>query len=346
MAEIKQQADEYVFGHIRLQQFNIKGLFGEHDYEIPLNLDQHVTAIIAPNGTGKTLCLRMIASLFERKWAVFYDTVFSQASYLFTDGTLVIINRKSPTDEKDEGENIPSIQLRIEVPNGEKIEWSPKLFDPKRPLQIERYLPFLTRIGPGRWRHDHTGEQFGPNEIIEAYGDGLPDAIRAGLYGKVPVVLTALTKLIDCRLIETQRLLILRDENEDPYYGGPGRRPRSTLAITRKAQALKEIISKEINAYATLSQSLDRSFPKRVINQTSQVTSAGLTDQLAELDTKRRELMEAGILDTEADDPVSLPEGPLNPAIARVLHVYAEDTTKKLSSLSQLPEDNFVQKTN
>jgi predicted ATPase len=44
--------------------------------------------------------------------------------------------------------------------------------------------------------------------------------------------------------------------------------------------------------------------------------------------------MDAGILDTEADDPV--PEGPLEPAMTRVLSVYAEDTRQKLESLSDL----------
>ncbi len=46
--------------------------------------------------------------------------------------------------------------------------------------------------------------------------------------------------------------------------------------------------------------------------------------------------MEAGILETETDDPVALPEGDLEPAISRVLSVYTDDTGRKLSSLSDL----------
>jgi len=335
MADVKSVADGYTFDGIRLEEFQVAGLFGEFDYKIPLNLSTHVTAIIAPNGTGKTLCLRMIAGLFENKWSVFYETEFSSATYTFSDGTVATIHKKSGGYDNNEAEVEAKLQIRIVLPNGEKTEWSPRLFDPKRPIQIERFVPFLTRIGGGRWRHDHTGEVFGINELIENWGDAFPENVRSSLYGKKPSVLTALTDQIDCRLIETQRLLILRDEDQETYYGH-SRKPQSTLAITRKARALKEIISKEINAYATLSQSLDRSFPKRVILRTAMQTPEGLTSQLDELDARRRELMDAGILDTEADDPVSLPEGPLDPAIARVLHVYADDTKKKLSSLSQL----------
>lgn len=46
--------------------------------------------------------------------------------------------------------------------------------------------------------------------------------------------------------------------------------------------------------------------------------------------------MSAGILDKEADAPISLPEGNLDYAIARVLSVYVDDTSTKLSSLSTL----------
>ncbi len=46
--------------------------------------------------------------------------------------------------------------------------------------------------------------------------------------------------------------------------------------------------------------------------------------------------MEAGILDSEADTPVTLPEGPIEDAISRVLSVYANDTLNKLNFLSKL----------
>jgi ABC-type transport system involved in cytochrome c biogenesis ATPase subunit len=333
---VEPQQEVFSFEGVRLQEFEVKGLFGEYDYKIPLRLGEHVTAIIAPNGTGKTLCLRMIAGLFEHKWSVFYDTDFKHVGYKFSDGTVVTIKKTSVPADKEEGDaDASSVHIRIVPVKGEQASWSPRFSDPKRTIHLDRYLPFLTRVAGDKWRHDHSGELLGFPEIVEAYGDSLPGGVRTRLYGKVPEALLALTREIDCRLIETQRLLILRDEQREIYYGAP-RKHRSNLAITRKAQALKEIISNEINAYAALSQSLDRSFPKRVIASTSLLSSEGLSDQLDELDAKRRELMEAGILDTEADDPVALPQGPLQDAIARVLQVYADDTKQKLSSLSPL----------
>ena len=80
---------------IRLAEFHVEALFGDVKFSrtIPLKLDSRVTAIIVPNGAGKTLCLRMIAGPFEKKWRVFTANTFSWISYKFTDGTIIKIDQ-------------------------------------------------------------------------------------------------------------------------------------------------------------------------------------------------------------------------------------------------------------
>lgn len=152
----------------------------------------------------------------------------------------------------------------------------------------------------------------------------------------MPDRITQIIREIDCHLIETQRLLILREDVGEPYYRS-SRKPPSMLAIASKAQALKEIIAKDFGNYATLSQSLDRSFPRRVISDPTRKPFEDLKIRLQDLDRRRNELMDAGILDTENDEPVALPEGQkLETAMARVLSIYAEDNERKLSSLTSL----------
>jgi len=327
--------DRQSYKGIRLTEFHVEKLFDEFTYTIPLKLETRVTAIIAPNGAGKTLCLRLISGLFGQKWSVFTASTFKWVSYKFSDGTVVTIEPSTPGDETIKQR--VSFRMTIKDAGGAQIdEWKHTLIDLRRGgSPIERYLPFVTRVGPNEWRHDHSGEVHNLQELVELYGNELPEPLREQYYGKVPEVFTAIISNVDCHLIETQRLLILPDEVEEPYYRR-GRRPPSTLAIAKKAQALKEIISKDINNYASLSQSLDRSFPKRVITHPTLLPSDDLKVRLQELDRRRSELMEAGILDTEADDPVALPEGELEAAIARVLSVYADDNQQKLSSLSSL----------
>jgi ABC-type lipoprotein export system ATPase subunit len=322
---------------IRLSQFEVFGLFGEFYYNIPIKIEQRITAIIAPNGSGKTICLRLINALFTRKWWFFSGVEFDSVEYRFTSGEKLTIAKLVDTGDQASGGLAGGIVVELTDANGEVTAWKPAP-DPKvRAQPIERYVGFLTRRGPNLFTHDFTDATYTFEEVIEAFSEHLPESYRNSLFGQEPTKIAAVTGAIDCHLIETQRLLVLKDEAMVDSYRRPGR-PRSTLAISAKAQTLVEVIRKELTAYAALSQSLDRSFPKRVIGfgERDFLPAENLKSQLDELDKKRASLMVAGILDSEVDDPVTLPEGPLEQAIARVLNVYASDTFKKLDSLSRL----------
>lgn len=322
-------------GHLRLEEFRVDGLFGEFNYVIPLNLERHVTAIISPNGTGKTLCLRLIHGLFANKWSIYSSTEFDKITFSFTGGAQVIISKPNQSVANSTQTPPPLTISTKSTADAEGVEWTPRISEARRAIQIERFLPFITRLGVDRWRDDRTGDSYTYDDFIESHADFLPDQIRLRLYREMPTVLSDITANIDCRLIETQRLLILKEDVDEPPYQTK-RKPKSALAIARKSQQLREIISSEINAYASLSQSLDRSFPKRVIAHSTRIAPEKLKAQLADLDVKRKALMEAGILDTEADDPLSLPSGSISNEIASVLSVYVEDNDKKLSSLSHI----------
>lgn len=321
---------------LRLTQFEIHGLFGEYDYVIPLNTDEHVTAIIAPNGTGKTLCLRLISAFFERKWGTMLGIEFDVLKYRFSNGKWVTIAKTEPIEIDENDEETVSLRVTIQGMDPENIiEWSPRMMGAKRKVSIERYLPFMTRAGSSSWRHDHTGQMYDFPDLVEEFGEQLPERIKSGLWGEIPDELSELTDKIECRLIETQRLLVLNDDRDQRYYGHRPERA-STLAIMKKAKALKDIISREINDYAAFSQALDRTFPHRVILDNTHSAPENLEKKLADLDAKRNALMQAGILDTQEDEPVALPAGTIDPAVARVLQMYAVDTQKKLDTLQHL----------
>ncbi|ODM43086.1 AAA family ATPase [Cereibacter johrii] len=322
---------------VQLRNFSVSELFGEYNYEIPINLEKRVTAIIAPNGSGKTLCLRLIAAFFSRKWTLMLGVQFTKLTYTFSDECKITISKRHTDNaEPARAENRKSLEIRLHDASGKvKAKWIPKVITDRRQASIERYLPFLSRVGDARWRHDRTGDIYDLQEAVEAFGDSLPESIRTGLWGDIHPDILAYSKAIDCRLIETQRLLVISDEIEERYYK-PRHEQRSKLAINEKAKSLKNIISSEINSYAAFSQTLDRSFPRRVILEGGQSNHVDLTSKLIELDAKRKELMSAGILNSEVDDPVALPTGTLDPAVARVLQMYAVDTQKKLETLDPL----------
>lgn len=319
---------------VRLSSFKVQGLFGEFNHFIPLSEKSRITALIGPNGMGKTACLRLINALFRRQWSVFSTTEFEEVEYLFSEGTRVAVRHGAVDDGPDE----PSLSTGIVVETFRKgiltDTWSPKLTDgpSSRFGRIDSYLPFLTRTGSRTWTHDLTRQTFTLQEVIETFTDQLPEPLLSSLNAKPSLVLNELIGQIDCHLIETQRLLVFQTD-ETRHYGGS----TSTLAISQKAQTLKTIISRELAMYASTSQSLDRSFPKRVIQQGPIQPSEDLKSSLIELDRLRIGLTEAGILDPEADDALLPIEEP-DPAIAAVLSVYVKDTRRKLDVLATLRE--------
>ncbi len=339
MSEISAAEDKGRYKGVRLVHFEVERLFDEFTYSIPMCLNHRVTAITAPNGAGKTLCLRLISALFEQKWSTFSSQRFAHLIYRFTDGTEVKVAQAQPAGADRSEKQRPKIILTINDTYGPAEDWTIKAIDPRRvPVAVDRYLPFLTRRGPEVWTHDLTGETYSLQEVLDDFGGRLPEPFKDQWYRAIPDRLKALVGEIDCHLIRIQRLLILRDQARDlAYYTPSPRRPSSTLAISRKAQKLKDIIASDFGNYATLSQSLDRSFPRRVINNASREPYDDLEERLQDLDRRRTELMNAGILDTETEEPVALPEGgELDKSMAQILSIYADDNDRKLSSLSSL----------
>ncbi len=151
-----------------------------------------------------------------------------------------------------------------------------------------------------------------------------------------PVWLTEARKIIPIRLIETQRLL-------SPVK--PASRERtlsSEYALTEDARHLTDEIKKSLAQSATLSQSLDRTFPVRLITPTAQqlqITEDNLLKKLESLEEKRSHLMAVGLLDKETESAFPTTSGQrITTDTKAVLAVYAEDTAQKLGIFDDLAQ--------
>ena len=322
---------------VRLTRFDVEELYDEFNYTINLDTQRHVTAVIAPNGSGKTICLRLINALFSENWLYFEKIAFLKVKYTFNDGTLIEISKpQAEMNFEDDGNSHSKLVINITDERGmSHAPWSPhKRRHPAR--YIEQYVPFLARIGDNTWIDRRNGEHLTLHEVLEQYSNDIPAANTRNTSLRSPDLLHAFLGQITCKLIETQRLIILA-EQDDVRESMPVRDGRRTqYAISRKANTLREIISKEMNQYAALSQSLDRTFPGRAISTFLNIPQKVIEEQLFVLDKKRKELMDVGILDIEQDVPMALPNRQLEPALASVLGVYIDDNKKKLDSLDPL----------
>jgi predicted ATP-binding protein involved in virulence len=106
--------------------------------------------------------------------------------------------------------------------------------------------------------------------------------------------------------------------------------------VTTYSEELAEIITMKLAESSARSQSLDRTFPRRVVDpniKKRKITERELRDKLTALEQKRLDLMKAGLLD-QSSDPVQVEQ--IDPSTNIVLSVYIEDTEQKLGIFDEL----------
>ena len=220
---------------------------------------------------------------------------------------------------------------------------SPQHFTPKsdmRPEQlrlpigaIEDVIPELDQVERQMWRHRGTGEMLSLAQLLDQYRDALPlsESYRDPL---TPEWLQAIRQAIPVRFVNTERL-----------YIAPSRRRLHSLhssylppepAVRKYSEELGEKIKQTLTEYGTLSQSLDRTFPARLVAEPAQpdVMMSDLRRRLADIEARRQQLIEAGLLSPEPAEwggPFMPPLEEVDETRRGVLAVYARDAQQKLS---------------
>jgi predicted ATP-binding protein involved in virulence len=340
-----------------LAELNVVDLFGLYSHKIAFKTDHHITAIIGPNGLGKTVCLKLIEALFSRDYAYFLQAKFTEARFTFTSGEIVSIRQiveprkrneanhryEQRSGDDPESNRIRAITVSYTSASGDtSSEWKPidaELIARRMRHWQERFAPYLVQIGPNQFIDERTGQRISGYEVAQHFPKALPRDLVQTSEGKEPEGFVKLISETPCHLIETQRLLVLpTDESEERWSSGPhGRRIQSQLVVHKKAETLRGIIQTALSQYANLSQSRDRTFPHRVISgtKTHNLSEQQVRDRLQALDDRRQALMRAGILDTDIE-PVafekSFIQGPLFP----VLEIYIRDNEEKLTVFDSL----------
>lgn len=323
---------------MRLKRFAVSKLFGIFDHEVNLRLEDGITIIHAPNGYGKTVVLRLINGFFSGSMKLFRDIEFSTVDFEFTDGETVRITQidlpmSDPRSPVAKG-------YRVELINGdaEAEAWEPfappeEGSDRRRilPTAIERFVPHLDRIGPREWRDMTSNDRLNFDEVIDRYWHLIPENYRANRGG--PEWLRAIRSSVDCQLIETQRLLAKRE-------GRPHERdsmPKPTVSAYR--DALKARMEAILAESATSSQSLDRTFPNRLLTRMRDrgdpLSEQELRERLSNLEGKRARLTAVDLL-AHSDDSALISDEKFDKATRRILTEYVIDTEKKLQAYDDI----------
>ncbi len=310
---------------MRLTEIRTKNLFRLFDHVIPLNMDERITIIHGPNGYGKTAILRMLAGLFSSRYSVLYQFPFDSFTTELDDGNWLEVVK--PTDTPRDG---LEESLLLESSNHESaaLVLAEEARIPKMSLDIiEEVVPVLERIGLYKWLHDPTGETLTLRDVLIRFAGELPDEFLA--HG-TPEWFKALQAELPVHLIQVNRLERFEDNGRSARRP-QAPRPRPVGVVVKYARELASRIKATLTEYAELSQSLDRSFPRRIVSATSEppLVMAEIRRKLAELEARRNQLSEAGLLDKEEHASFGVPSS-IDASKRDVLSVYVADAETKL----------------
>lgn len=324
---------------MRIIEVSVTDLFGIFNHTIPLNLDDRITIIHGPNGFGKTILLKMLSGLFNGRYSVLRDVPFQDFRVKFEDGSTVWVDKKPGSEQKtlfdelDDGiiEHNGSVYISVNFSEANSTEVLSFFIDPtlpgKFPLSmLEKMLP-VERIGADEWFLHPDGEIISSKEAIDRFAHLLP----ARFVPERPDWWENIRSSVEIHLIETQRLLNIRESRASR------KRPKMIPAVEVYSDELAETIQDKLVESATLSQSLDRTFPTRLVEQMgkSNLTENQLEEKLKGLETKRSKLKDVGLLDKE-DDIAFLPTKEIGGDTKDVLSVYVQDVEQKLSFFDEI----------
>jgi predicted ATP-binding protein involved in virulence len=324
---------------MKIQKISVSGLFGVFNHEISLNLSEKITIIHGSNGFRKTAILRMLSGFFNTQYSVFEKIPFENFQINF-------VNRNSVTVQKNVKDKTPRGIQDIEF-----IYYEPgqedKIFCLRSTQKMSRrqtssfrfhpdtwdeIIPEICRIGSRAWRDLPTGETLTAQEVIEKYVNFLTN--EGNLYTEDDW-LTKLKSDVHIRLIESQRLLNFLPSRSSGSYSGSSSMSPTVLAYSEE---IAQLIKSKLAEYGATSQSLDRTFPARVVKQplSPEVTDEQLRQQLDELEKKHSRLIEIGLLDQDGDAGLLTQLQSIDESTRNVLSVYIEDVEKKLDVFREI----------
>ncbi len=321
---------------MRLKEIGINKLFRLFDYRIPLNMNDRITIIHGPNGYGKTAILRLTAGLLDGRYSALRQLPFESLSLTFDDESILTVTREDSIQHNGNRARRPVLTLQYPPHRSFRIPESVSA-DRQLPFPlsaIDSMIPELERVGPQQWVVLSTDEILDLEELLLRYSDTLP--IEPGTWSKTPEWLMELRASIPVHLIQANRLERL-DDSVPPRWPLSERRFRPVTAVAKYSAELASRIQQTLAQYAALSQSLDRSFPQRLVGAPGQpqLERTLINQRLSELENKRTRLTEAGLLDKEEKSHFDLPSS-FDESKIDVLSVYIADAEKKLAVFDDL----------
>ena len=315
--------------YLRLQYVEVESLFGVYNYHINLNLNDRVTLLHGQNGTGKTTILKMIDSLLRRDIAHFREIPFVRFILGFNDESTLEL--KAINGSKT-NENI--CILKLERQNRESHSAEVKLQSEAE--IVAQKVDHLRPHSDGyfrSWIDVRDYEELTEEDVISRYS--VSDSEHRSQENLN--WFDAFLESANTHFIEAQRLVRThRNVREEVFLSRPAR--RASWWLPRVVECSRDFgnrLSNTMVDYGRQAQTLDQTFPQRLISATEELDYNELKQRMSDLDKRTEELKEIGILDVTPTHPFDVNRlSNMDHTQARVMTLYVQDTEGKLQALN------------
>jgi hypothetical protein len=283
----------------------------------------------------------MIKSVLDGDLGIFRTIPFRRFLMKLSNGYSVTL---TPTLPDADSQDSASLHARIEEPEGVTEH---DLQD-RTPQDAARYVsenlaPHWQYFGGDRWIDGTDNEVVSSATLASRFAIHLPDELQK--IESYPPALADLRSRTRVHFIRTERLTSYTQQDPDRIQWTSRlrvRHPSARSTVRQNAVELKSHVDQTMAEYGRRSQTLDQSFPKRLL-QTAEVVDEdpkGIGERMKTISRTRENLVLLGLLD-EAEAGADLEPGMidrLEEARRDVMVLYVKDTEEKLGVLSDLAE--------
>ncbi|NOQ15917.1 MAG: AAA family ATPase [Methyloprofundus sp.] len=310
---------------VMIKSVKIEQLFDIFDYNFKYSKNENVLIITGPNGFGKTQILNILFNLFNRNFHFFQKLVFKKITVYLSNNCSVEISKYN--------ENEREYVICSFFDNKKKIEIFKYASNSSSKLirNIERYFP-IDRVDEESWINHNTGNILSLDEVISKYSDNFPDEFKKNSLNIQTKKANNILASINVHLIQEQRLFKKVPFKEQSNYREERDQTVMIETIQTCSDELCSLIAKCTQKSYAISQSLDSSYPNRLISEKKKVSKKEYEEKFSNLKEKLDKLRKNGLyentqktLDYSEDD-------------AKALLVYLNDLEEKLGVFDELLE--------
>jgi predicted ATP-dependent endonuclease of OLD family len=332
---------------MRIKRISVEGLFGKFDRVIPLNMDDRITIVHAPNGFGKTIIMEMLNGFFNADMRVFEKTPFSKFIVELEDNLKIEIVgdieeskallRKGMTCNFYKGDSLETSSYLSHVLQVMR-EDSPRAEEEKN---ISNIQSGIVVSGDNNVIYYGAQDDYLRNTMIIT---DEPSTMNQGSFvingSEALKNLSAESSEIKNILITRPSVYLIKSQRLLRTSSNPRTNRNAKLVVMSVADELAEIMRSKFNEYGRKAQDLDRTFPRRSVQGQSilaTLTNEDLREHLYGLDSRRHRLIAVGLLDKGEEEGFQLPEQ-IEDSTKNILAIYANDTEEKFNVFNEILE--------